>query len=316
MYQQTCMSAVFLLLSGFTWGLFCHNKGVLMQKVSYMGNGSTTEFFFNFPYFENSNIVVTVNNGSAPAYNVIGTSAGLDADIPYTCGKVVFETAPSSIDSITIARSLPLSRIADYQPLAQIQPTILNQDLNYMMEVLKDLQDELDVLRGQYSDITDKESTDILLAKITAISDAITTVSQQIIDLGDISTIHDSISTLNTRTTGLFDYVTEIQKPTAENNYTWYRKYKSGWVEQGGEITATSVADGAGSSGNNSIILPVIMANDHYHINLQTQVGSSGWDYANGVILNSRSTTKLTLKVLAGTGSIPLFWEVSGLYAE
>ena len=286
-----------------------------MQKISYMGNGSTTEFFFNFPYFENSNIVVTVNNRSAPAYNVIGTSAGLDADIPYTGGKVVFERAPLSVDSITIARSLPLSRIADYQPLAQIQPTILNQDLNYMMEVLKDLQDELDVLHAQYSDITDKESTDILLAKITAISDAITTVSQQITDLGDISTIHDSISTLNTRTTGLFDYVIETQNPTAENNYTWYRKYKSGGIEQGGEITATSVADGAGSSGNNSINLPVTMADTHYHIKLQTQVGSSGWDYANGVILNSRSTTKLTVKVLAGTGSVNVFWQVSGLIA-
>lgn len=218
MYQQTCMSAVFLLLSGFTWGLFCYNKGVLMQKVSYMGNGSTTEFFFNFPYFENSNIVVTVNNGSAPAYNVIGTSAGLDADIPYTCGKVVFETAPSSIDSITIARSLPLSRIADYQPLAQIQPTILNQDLNYMMEVLKDLQDELDNFRTQYADISDKESTDILLAKITA--------------LGDVSQIRNDITTLKG-----YDYVIESQNPTAENNYTWYRKYKSGWVEQGGTMT-------------------------------------------------------------------------------
>ena len=52
-----------------------------MQKVSYMGNGTTTEFFFNFPYFENSNIVVTVNNTPAPAYNVIGTPAGSDADI-------------------------------------------------------------------------------------------------------------------------------------------------------------------------------------------------------------------------------------------
>ena len=31
-----------------------------------------------------------------------------------------------------------------------------------------------------------------------------------------------------------FDYVVEWQRPTAENNHTWYRKYKSGWVEQGG----------------------------------------------------------------------------------
>ena len=112
------------------------------------------------------------------------------------------------------------------------------------------------------------------------------------------------------------DYVIESQEPTEANGYTWYRLYKSGWVEQGGEITAASVADGTGSSGNNSIILPVIMANEHYHINLQTQVGSSGWDYANGVILNLRSTTKLIVKVLAGTGSIPLFWQVSGMSAQ
>lgn len=33
------------------------------------------------------------------------------------------------------------------------------------------------------------------------------------------------------------DFVVAFQAPTAENNYTWYRKYKSGWVEMGGHIT-------------------------------------------------------------------------------
>lgn len=36
------------------------------------------------------------------------------------------------------------------------------------------------------------------------------------------------------------DYVIDYQAPTAENNYTWYRLYKSGWVEQGGRINHTS----------------------------------------------------------------------------
>ncbi len=30
------------------------------------------------------------------------------------------------------------------------------------------------------------------------------------------------------------DYIIAWQAPTADNSYTWYRKYKSGWVEQGG----------------------------------------------------------------------------------
>lgn len=166
-----------------------------MQKVSYMGNGSTTEFTFNFPYFENTDVVVTKNGATATGYNIAGNSAGLDADIPYTGGKVVFETAPTALDNIVIARSLPLQRQYDYQPLEKINPTTLNQDINYLMEVLKDLQDELDSLSSQYADIVDKESTTTLLARISVIHDEIVAVSAQITELGDISTLRQSVTT-------------------------------------------------------------------------------------------------------------------------
>ena len=235
-----------------------------MQKVSYMGNGSTTEFTFNFPYFENSNIIVKLNNQSASAYSIVGTSAGLNADIPYTGGKVVFETAPSGLDSIVISRQLPLSRIVDYQPLAKIEPGMLNQDLNYMMEVLKDLQDELDDLHTQYTEIADKESTTTLLARISTIHDEIVAVNAQIVALGDISTLRqtvvsngNNITTLDNRTTGLLDYVIASQAPSAANNYTWYRKYKSGWVEQGGQATATLNLSAYQAYGPVSITLPI-----------------------------------------------------------
>ena len=174
-----------------------------MQKVSYMGNGSTTEFNFNFPYFEDSNVVVTKNGTSATGYSIVGTSAGADADIPYTGGKVVFETAPTALDCITIARQLPLARIVDYQPTAKIDPTTLNQDLNYLMEVIKDRQDELDDLRTQYAEIADKESTTTLLARISAIHDEIVAVSAQITALGDISTLRQSVETNTSNITSL-----------------------------------------------------------------------------------------------------------------
>jgi len=200
------MSAVFLFALAFCGGFFCYNKGVLMQKVSYMGDGSTTEFYFYFPYFENSNVVVTKNNQTATGYNIIGNSGGLDADIPYNGGKVVFETAPSALDNITISRSLPLSRIVDYQPTAEIEPTALNQDLNYLMEVLKDRKDELDELSTQYSEIADKESTTTLLARISTIHDEIVAIDAKITALGDISQIRNDITGLkdasNLTTTG------------------------------------------------------------------------------------------------------------------
>lgn len=37
------------------------------------------------------------------------------------------------------------------------------------------------------------------------------------------------------------DYVVAWQNPTAENNYTWFRRYKSGWVTQGGKLSGRSI---------------------------------------------------------------------------
>ena len=58
------------------------------------------------------------------------------------------------------------------------------------------------------------------------------------------------------------DYVIESQSPTAGNNYTWYRKYRSGWVEQGGIISTTS------SWGIATATLPVEMADANYSIDV------------------------------------------------
>lgn len=253
-----------------------------MQKVSYMGNGETTEFSFTFPYYESTNIIVTKNGAATTGYQIVGTSGGLDADIPYTGGKVVFETAPTALDSITIARSLPLSRTIDYQPTAKIDPTTVNQDMNYLMEVLKDLKDEFDTLSTQYAEIADKESATTLLAQITTIHNEIVAVDAQITALGDISTLRQtvtdlsttvgghttSIGTLDSRTSNLADYVIQSQLPTADNNYTWYRKYKSGWIEQGGIVTSNTDADVsvvypvAFGDTNYTLVLGVITTND------------------------------------------------------
>ena len=281
-----------------------------------MGNGETTEFTFNFPFYENSNVIVTKNGVDTTNYQVIGTPGGVDADIPYLGGKVVFETAPTVMDSITIARALPLSRAIDYQPTAKIDPTTLNQDMNYMMEVLKDLQDELETLRTQYAEIADKDSTATLLARIAAISDDIATVRAQITALGDISTLRQTVTDLSTnigtidsRTSNLLDYVIESQMPTAENNYTWYRKYKSGWVEQGGYAT-TSGNTGA------QIVLPVTMSDAHYLINGTCDNNTTGGVFHFVIYENQTVNGFVASPAYAGewrTGAF--YWEIRGMAA-
>lgn len=238
-----------------------------MYKVSYMGNGSSTEFYFNFPFFQEDDIIVSINGEPTTSFNVIGTPGGLDADFPFISGRIVFETAPRTIDSITISRYLALERIVDHQATAKISTKALNQDANYLLELVKDRKDELDDLATKYSEIADKESTETILARIQAIHDeiiALGDVSQIRSDVSDLKTTTTSqgttisnnttnINTLDTRTSGLIDYVIESQAPIAENNYTWYRKYKSGWVEQGGYCT-----------GNTSCTLPISMQTPDY----------------------------------------------------
>ncbi len=309
-----------------------------MYKVSYMGDGSTTEFTFNFPYFENSNIIVTKNGATATGYIVVGTSAGLDADIPYTGGKVVFETAPIATDSIIISRSLPLTRIVDYQPTAKIEPTVLNQDMNYTMEILKDFKNIFDGFDEKYSEIIDTESTQILISKID-------TVSSQITNLGDISTlcqdvtnlktitsghtntisVHTTaiesnttnIGTLDARTNGIIDYVIESQTPSSSNNYTWYRKYKSGWVEQGGRND--------GLNHDATITMPITMSDISYAVQLTRLVSTTADDPASiSLQVNTLSTTTFKVRqtfasdVSCGLGSAPSYaynWIVFGMSA-
>lgn len=144
-----------------------------MNKVSYMGNGEIVEFDFTFPFYENNNVVVLKNNKPATGYVIVGVSAGENADVPYMGGRVVFDFAPLPTDSIVISRKLPLSRVVDYQPLAKIEPKLLNLDMNYLMESLKDFQDELDTFNECYNGIVNVESVDVLLKKIKFIEQLI-----------------------------------------------------------------------------------------------------------------------------------------------
>ena len=168
-----------------------------------MGDGSTTEFNFNFPFYENTNIIVTVNGTNATGYSVIGTQGGDNADIPFIGGKVIFDVAPISTDSITISRSLPLTRIVDYQPTEKINPTILNQDQNYTMEVLKDFNDKLDAIDEKYSEIINTESTQILINKINEFLRQLQILDNSTQAIGGIPGIGSNILNLNNQTAEL-----------------------------------------------------------------------------------------------------------------
>ena len=98
-----------------------------------------------------------------------------------------------------------------------------------------------------------------------------------------------------------------VQRPTAENGYTWARKYSDRWVEQGGRVT----------SGGGGIIvnLPVTMADVYYTITYAQ--GGTDNDYDSGadtIKTDTLTTTSFQLNRYASGATS--YWEVKGYAAE
>ena len=115
---------------------------------------------------------------------------------------------------------------------------------------------------------------------------------------------------------GLIDPVVAFQMPTSSNNYTWYRKYASGWVEMGGAATIPGRSGGGGSEV--IVNLPVTMANTTYQASISIHDGGSYWA-SWGEETSTRTTTTLRLyaylNASADAVALPVFWEVKGLAA-
>lgn len=105
-----------------------------MYKISYIGDGETTEFVFAFPFFQDADVRVAINEKilTENEYSVI-------ANDDFDGGQVIFLSAPAVDDKIDIFRQVSLSRVVDYQPTSKIDPESLNSDFNFLLEAFKDL---------------------------------------------------------------------------------------------------------------------------------------------------------------------------------
>ena len=113
-----------------------------------------------------------------------------------------------------------------------------------------------------------------------------------------------------------YDFVVEYQAPTSSNNYTWYRKYKSGWVEQGGIITINR--QNADTNRTTTVNLPVAMADTNYYVAPLTFISDGGSTTGLRNHKNTPSTTTLQIGTYT-TSSIShdytAAWRISGVSA-
>ena len=99
--------------------------------------------------------------------------------------------------------------------------------------------------------------------------------------------------------------VIEFLEPTAANDYTWYRKYADGWVEQGGYVAGSSATTATKT-------LPVEMADAYYYANTVNAYNSTS-SYA--MLANVSVWDKTTTEFKYRAQTTPTFWEVKGMAA-
>ena len=110
------------------------------------------------------------------------------------------------------------------------------------------------------------------------------------------------------------DYVVEKQDPTSANGYTWYRKYKSGWVEQGGRFSSTA------TNSFNTITMPVAMRDTNYCVfssNLTNYIEGTGssHSYVMEKAASIYNLTTTTIGVFSQNTGRDFVWQVSGYAA-
>lgn len=105
-----------------------------MYKISYTGDGITTEYSFSFPFFQNADVKVSVDNQLLD-----NTRYDVNPNNDFIGGTVIFSTAPQSGKNIDIFRQVSLDRVIDYQPTLKIDPEDLNSDFNFLLAALKDM---------------------------------------------------------------------------------------------------------------------------------------------------------------------------------
>lgn len=172
-----------------------------MYKISYVGNGTDTEFVFSFPFFQNDDVKVAINNVLLDADNY-----DVNPNDDFNGGLVVFPDAPADGAQIDIFRQISLTRVIDYQPTSKIDPEDLNADFNFLLAAFQDLRN-VDIDLSQWANIHDN-----VLSKIDY---TINLIEDKLTGGGVLGLYNNLLSVLNDL---INDYGSVSEEASNENN--------------------------------------------------------------------------------------------------
>ena len=176
-----------------------------MYKISYTGDGANTEFSFSFPFFQEADIKVGIDNEVLD-----NTQYDVNPNENFSGGLVVFSTPPQTGKNIDIFRQVDLSRVIDYQATEKIDPEDLNADFNFLVAALQDIQ-TIDIDLAQWANVHDT-----LLNKVDYI---ISTIEDKMSGGDVLGLYYNLLSVLNNALPELInDYGSVAESAANENN--------------------------------------------------------------------------------------------------
>lgn len=107
--------------------------------------------------------------------------------------------------------------------------------------------------------------------------------------------------------------IIEFMEPTVDNDYTWYRLYSDGWVEQGQNYIALD-------TNGQTFTMPIAMIDNRYNIQCTGVSGTNKTSTSGGVYISTYDTrTTSTFSCYAGDdtsfNACFMSWQVSGMAA-
>lgn len=169
---------------------------------------------------------------------------------------------------------------------------ITQNRINNLEETFSNIDTNIDTLNVNVSNVNTN-----LNNQVTIINNSLTDINS---DVGELRTL---INTLNNILTNS-DYVVEYKLATSSSP-SWYRVYKSGWVEQGGQFTKTG-----GQYASQVIKLPKSMANVYYYADCNW--ATSGGDTTVNFSIQARETSQVTFRAQWASSGNNCIWYVCG----
>lgn len=111
--------------------------GDITPRIQYNGDGAQTRFDFPFPIFNETDLEVYIDDAlQSSGFSIfeVNESDG---------GYIIFDTAPTVDELITLRRQIAIARTSDFQESGELRANVLNDELDYQIAALQQVADEV-----------------------------------------------------------------------------------------------------------------------------------------------------------------------------